>query len=238
VLSSPRASVLRAAPAAAFLLAACASAPEPRPEGGRRGDERIEAVLPIVRTAAARNRVQVELVLGVIAVESSFKIDERSSAGARGLMQLMPRTAASLAFRLGREGHGIDQIDQPEFNIEAGTAYLALLLERFGKDERLALAAYNSGPSRVEKWQRAGTPLPEHSERYIAAVLAARDHFVENGPYELPPGRGRAPGPEGRALDQKGLRDLVRKQSERYGDRPDDPIPKGSGVPDEGYLSD
>jgi hypothetical protein len=194
----------------------------------------VAAVLPLVERAGQRNQVEVHLLLGVIRVESSFRPDARSSAGARGLMQLMPQTAASLARRLGRETY---RIDDPEFNIEAGTHYLALLLRLFAGDTRLALAAYNTGPERVRRWQREGRPLPNGSERYVAAVLGARDAFATRGTSaatQSASGDIDQPQPD---LDRDGLRMLLRQQQEIYGDRPDEPLPDDSvppRPPDEG----
>jgi hypothetical protein len=131
-------------------------------------------VRPIAAAAAAEHGVPLDLVLGVIQIESSFRPQARSHAGAAGLMQLMPRTAASLARRLGLDRY---RIDDPEFNVSAGTLYLALLLEQFDDDVRLALASYNTGPARVMRWRRAGRDLAPPVARYVAAVQRARQRF-------------------------------------------------------------
>jgi hypothetical protein len=136
-------------------------------------------------------------------------------------MQLMPRTAASLATRLGRTDY---ELDDPEFNIEAGTAYLGYLLRLFEGDLALALAAYNTGPVRVRRWQREGTALPAYSRRYVAAVLAARDRFERGEAPASRPVLERHP-----ELDGDGLRALLRRQQARYGDRPDEAIPAEAG---------
>jgi hypothetical protein len=201
---------------------AAARAPAPPPA------ERVEPVLALVESAAQRHGLDVPLVLGVIQIESGFNPQTRSSAGAVGLMQLMPRTAAALAKRLGREGV---PIDDPGFNIEAGCLYLELLRERFGGDLELALAAYNTGPYRVAGWRAAGKPLSEGTRRYVDAVLAARRAFAEGGSRlaaaraaraARPPesGEGRRGAPKG--PDRAGLRALLRRQAERY---PDEPTP-------------
>jgi hypothetical protein len=210
----------------ACLVWGCATAPAPPPEGRvkRSPRQRVEAVLSLVEAAARRHDVPRELILGVIQVESSFRPRARSHAGARGLMQLMPRTAASLARRLGVE----DDYDicDPAFNVEAGTYYLAWLTTHFDGDLRLALAGYNAGPTRVRRWQRAGRPLPRQVARYAANVLAARDRFLvrrEGGgaaPEQAEPERAA---PE---LDRDGLRELIKRKELRYGDRPDEPLPE------------
>ena len=206
----------------ALALGACSSPVAQRPtiKVKMPPSDRVAAVLPLVQRSAVRHRVQPELVLGVIKVESNFRPGARSRVGARGLMQLMPRTAASLARRLDWKDYDI--VD-PAFNIEAGTTFLAYLLRVFGGDETLALAAYNTGPARVKRWQREGQELPAYSRRYAANVLAARDRFLRTG-------RGGAapplPDPQPDALDRKGLSELIRDQSKLYGERPDEALPE------------
>ena len=199
-------------------LFACSAPPAARPINIKLPpSDRVAAVLPLVQRSAARHKVPPELVLGVIRVESNFRPLARSRVGARGLMQLMPRTAASLARRLDWEDYDI--VD-PAFNIEAGTAFLAYLLRAFKGDASLALAAYNTGPARVKRWQRKGRELPAYSRRYVANVLAARDRFVQRGLNQA------AAEPEPDKLDRKGLADLIRDRSKLYGQRPDVEIPE------------
>ncbi len=94
----------------------------------------------IIQQAANEYNLEVNLIKAVIQVESSFKRYAVSDAGARGLMQLMPDTAAGLGVR--------DSFD-PRQNIMGGAAYLRRQLDEFG-DIRLALAAYNTGPNRIK----------------------------------------------------------------------------------------
>jgi len=200
---------------AALCWAACSAPPAaPRPTITLPPNDRVAAVLPMVRRSAARHKVPPELVLGVIRVESNFWPRARSRVGARGLMQLMPRTAASLARRLEWEDY---EITDPAFNIDAGTAFLAYLLRAFDGDVTLALAAYNTGPARVKRWQRKGRELPAYSRRYVANVLAARDRFLR---------RSMSSGAQASDdMDRKGLSELIRDRSKRYGERPDEPLP-------------
>jgi soluble lytic murein transglycosylase-like protein len=167
-------------------------------------------VRDLVRRAAQRHQVPEDLILGLILVESGFQPDARSPVGARGLMQLMPATARSLARRLGLDDY---EITDPGFNIEAGTYYLAYLLQRF-QSEDLALAAYNGGPTRMARLVAQGRGLPEYSRRYVAAVQGARRRF--QGAESMD--HGDAP------LDRAGLRALLRERL--YGDRPDEPLPE------------
>lgn len=98
------------------------------------------------------------MLYAVAKVESNLHEDARSSAGARGLLQLMPATAASLNL----------DIDEPESNILAGARYLRQMLDRFGSAD-LALAAYNAGPTAVAEY--GGAPSGK-VQTYIANVNA------------------------------------------------------------------
>jgi soluble lytic murein transglycosylase len=96
--------------------------------------------------------VPASVALGIIRQESSFDTDEISSAGARGLMQLMPGTAREIGQKLGLAAPAPALTANPELNIALGTAYLRSLLDRFGGSLPLAAAGYNAGPSRVQEW--------------------------------------------------------------------------------------
>jgi soluble lytic murein transglycosylase-like protein len=105
----------------------------------------------IVKAAAARYRVDADLILSVIAAESNFDPKAISKKNARGLMQLLPETATRF---------GVHDIFDPQENIDAGTHYLSDLLQRYNNDLALALAAYNAGPERVQQFGRV-PPYPE-----------------------------------------------------------------------------
>ena len=111
--------------------------------------------------------------------ESAFMPDARSSAGARGIMQLMPGTA-----RVAANVHGLgyadtDELLDPGTNIELGTAYLGQMLRRFNNNRILASAAYNAGPARVDRWLDPSLPLDvwietipfEETREYVQSVL-------------------------------------------------------------------
>ncbi len=100
------------------------------------------------------------LIMAVIEVESGYEPEAISSAGAEGLMQIMPETQKEL---------GVEKPFDPEENIEAGVRYLRRMLDRFRSVE-LALAAYNAGPSHVEKY--GGIPPFDETQRYVAKVMA------------------------------------------------------------------
>jgi hypothetical protein len=117
-----------------------------------------------VEAAAKRYSVDADLIASVIAVESNFDPKAISRKNARGLMQLLPETAARL---------GVKNIFDPQENIDAGTRYLRDLLQRYKNDLVLALAAYNAGPDRVEQYGR----VPPYSETisYVRRVKRAYD---------------------------------------------------------------
>jgi soluble lytic murein transglycosylase-like protein len=138
---------------------------------------RILAVQTIVETAAATRNVEPALINGLIYVESKFE-PKAKGGDAQGLMQLMPKTAASLAKQLERKRESYD----PDFNIHAGTLLIAKLLERFDGDVSLALAAYNRGSGVVAGWIRDGEPMPERTRNYVDRVLRARKWFLESPP--------------------------------------------------------
>jgi soluble lytic murein transglycosylase len=157
---------------------------------------RIQAVLPLVISAAQSKGLAPELVLGMIEVESVFRYNAESPVGARGLMQLMPATAEMLAQKMGLTRYAIED---PAFNITAGTTYLADLLLQFNGDFRIALAAYNAGPTRVGGWLRAGQGLPQSVEHYVEAVFRARDRFFDEGiipPDTIQPSAPKSPSAE------------------------------------------
>ena len=113
-----------------------------------------------IREAAGRYGVPEALVRAVIRVESGFNSRAVSRKGARGLMQLMPGTASMLGVR--------DSFD-PRQNIEGGVRHLRGLIERFGNDFKLALAAYNAGEQAVMN-HRGIPPYPETRD-YVTRVL-------------------------------------------------------------------
>jgi soluble lytic murein transglycosylase-like protein len=127
-----------------------------------------------INRAASRNRIEPGLVLAVIRTESTFQPDAVSQMGARGLMQLLPGTAESLAPRLGLEWEGDQMLHDPEVNIELGTLYLRMLLDRFDGDLDLALEAYYRGPTRLARLSVGGGPMPSS---YARRVLSRREEL-------------------------------------------------------------
>ena len=119
------------------------------------------------------------LVAGLIRQESAFAPAVVSSAGAVGLMQVLPATGNELARRVGPRGFRADFLETPELNVHLGTTYLARLMERYEGDVPLALSAYNAGPTRANRWRRfpeAADPL-RFTERIPFAETRA---YVKN----------------------------------------------------------
>jgi len=114
-----------------------------------------------IHKAARRYNLPAPLLRGVIRAESNFEVKAVSRAGAQGLMQLMPGTAREL---------GVDNPFDIEQNIDGGARYLRKMLDSFGGDIKVALAAYNAGPGAVEKY---GGKIPPYQEtqQYINRVL-------------------------------------------------------------------
>ena len=113
-----------------------------------------------VQKAAAKYNLPPELINAVIRAESNFQARAVSSAGAQGLMQLMPATAKEL---------GVENSFDIEQNIDGGAKYLRKMLDRFGGNVRKALAAYNAGPGTVIKYN-GRVPYPE-TRQYVKRVL-------------------------------------------------------------------
>ncbi len=111
--------------------------------------------LPFENTSStAKQRREAPLVLALIRQESAFDPRAVSRAGARGMMQLMPATAKRLARTVGQPYSRNRLLSDPRYNVQLGTAYLNSMLKRFDNTPALALAAYNAGPGRVDRWIR------------------------------------------------------------------------------------
>jgi murein DD-endopeptidase MepM/ murein hydrolase activator NlpD/beta-lactamase regulating signal transducer with metallopeptidase domain len=126
--------------------------------------------------AAARHRVDADTLAIVALVESSGDPAAESSAGAVGLMQVMPRTGAQIAAERGLADFGAERLRDPEYNVDFGAWYFAQQLAVFRGDQgerravELASAAYNAGPNAVRAYLAGSRPLPEETEQYKALV--------------------------------------------------------------------
>jgi len=110
----------------------------------------VELAYPVLRFP--RGKAELALLHAVTRQESEFDPFAVSSAGARGLMQLMPATAKEVSRGLGRS-YGLEKLtEDPQYNLELGSTYLSSMIGAFGGSYVLAVAAYNAGPARVQKW--------------------------------------------------------------------------------------
>ena len=121
----------------------------------------------LIREAAAYYSLPAALVKAVVAVESSFEPSAVSHAGAQGLMQLIPPTAAEMNVR--------DPFD-PRDNIFGGTRYLRVLANQFNGNLRFTIAAYNAGPNAVLR--RGDVPPFSETRRYVERVLILYHHYL------------------------------------------------------------
>lgn len=131
----------------------------------------------LIQSASTKYGIPVDLIKAVIDTESSFNPNVVSSAGAKGLMQLMDGTARGL---------GVSNPFDPAQSIDGGVRYLSYQLKRFDGQEKMALAAYNAGPSRVSKLGVSNDDelmaqlerLPKETQSYISKIERARDKYA------------------------------------------------------------
>jgi soluble lytic murein transglycosylase len=150
-----------------------------------------------VPDAAREADVPEALLYAVMRQESSFKPDVASSAGARGLMQLLPQTAEKVAGELG-EPFDPTSLSQPATSLRFSAQYLSKLLKAFGANVPLAAAAYNAGPAALRRWLEGGKTLPldvfvaripyEETLEYVERVVGnfARYRYLESGASGVP----------------------------------------------------
>jgi len=148
----------------------------------------------IIRQQASEKHLDPALVAAVIYTESRFR-DQTSNAGAKGLMQLTPDTAKFVEHLSGGSTFQLSDLSTPQVNISYGTYYLRYLLDRYGGNEVLALAAYNGGEGNVDRWVDAARqqgkaltidaiPFGE-TRAYVRAVQSAKSQYRSNYRSEL-----------------------------------------------------
>jgi soluble lytic murein transglycosylase len=134
-----------------------------------------------IREVSAAHNLEPTLVAAVVYTESRFRPEVRSHRGAYGLMQLLPQTATFIRERSGIEGDYRD----PRVNLRMGAWYLSYLEDRYLGDERLVLAAYNSGEGQVNAWISekgfdVGEDIPfQETREYVENVLEARQIYED-----------------------------------------------------------
>ncbi|CAA9536369.1 MAG: GH23 [uncultured Solirubrobacteraceae bacterium] len=137
----------------------------------------------IIRQQSADKGVDASLIAAVIYAESRFDANAESSAGALGLMQITPDTAREIARKSGGVAFEQGDLATPQINISYGSYYLKWLLENYGGNETLAVAAYNAGTGNVDKWiardpgmKPSEIPFPE-TRAYVDRVFKARQSY-------------------------------------------------------------
>ena len=155
--------------------AALASAAGPVPPAGTAGASTGSlADVPygdLIEAAARRHGLDPALLAGLVRQESNFDPNAGSPAGAQGLTQLMPATAASL---------GVTNVHDPAQALEGGAKYLAQQLKTFGGDVTLALAAYNAGPGAVQR--HGGVPPYAETRAYVQKVQGFAEQYRAAAP--------------------------------------------------------
>jgi len=140
----------------------------------------------VIRTQAAQKRLDPALIAAVIYAETKFN-PRASSAGAEGLMQILPETAYFIAHRSGGSRFTASDLATPSINVAYGSYYLRYLLDHYDGQEMLAVAAYNGGLANVDHWVAearakggrltvAGIPFPE-TRAYVERVLNAQRDY-------------------------------------------------------------
>lgn len=135
---------------------------------------------PVMQNAN-KHQIDPAWVYGIMRRESAFSVDIQSSAGALGLMQIMPKTAEYIGKKTGNPKYTYSHLTQANNNIELGSAYLSSLYKKYNGNRVLATAAYNAGPSRVDSWIPNNQNLPadqwvdsipfSETRAYVKAVL-------------------------------------------------------------------
>ena len=137
----------------------------------------------VIRQQAADKDLDPALIAAVIYAESRFR-NQESHAGALGLMQITPQTAAVIAHLSGGTEFETGDLSDAEINIRYGSYYLRYLLDRYHGNEVAALAAYNAGTGNVDRWGGAelgldGIRFPE-TQAYVDQVLEKRQDYRDN----------------------------------------------------------
>ena len=143
----------------------------------------------IIRQQANEKGVDAALIAAVIDTESKFSATARSSAGARGLMQITPEAAQDIARHSGATTFRTSDLSNPEINIKYGTFLLAERIDFYGGDVVAALASYNAGPGPVEEWGGSDMTIDDISypetRAYVELVLERQKEYREKYASEL-----------------------------------------------------
>ena len=142
----------------------------------------------VIRQQAEEKGVDAALIAAVIYTESKFR-DQTSSAGARGLMQITPAAADTIAKNSEATTFELEDLGDPEINIRYGTFLLQELLDRYEGDEAAALAAYNAGPGNADEWGGADLSIEDiefpETRAYVEEVLEKKHEYRREYAMEL-----------------------------------------------------
>ncbi len=141
----------------------------------------------LIQTHAKKHDLDPFLIAALMAQESTFDADIKSSANAWGLMQILPSTGARVARQIGLQPFSAASLTTPEINVRLGTQYFADLVRRFNGNTAAALASYNAGENRVDRWlaERPGLdrdefidniPFPE-TQGYVRKILGTAEDY-------------------------------------------------------------
>lgn len=130
-----------------------------------------------IKKYSAERGLRPNFVAALINTESGFGPNSTSGVGASGLMQIMPATGASIAEELGETGYSPSKLFDPDTNIRYGTWYVKGLLDKYDGNTDLALAAYNAGVSRADKFKDTQAPLPYETVFFVQKVKNYEDMY-------------------------------------------------------------
>jgi len=138
-----------------------------------------EALYPLdyqssIKEYSVKRNLRPNFVAAIIYSESRFHKDSVSGAGAIGLMQLMPGTAASIASEMGEP---MGNLHDPDTNIKYGTWYLRTLMDKYDNNTDLVCAAYNAGSGRADSYKDYDTALPYETVFFIQKVKGAEENY-------------------------------------------------------------
>ncbi len=149
----------------------------------------------IIRQQARDKNLDPALIAAVIYAESKFRDDQTSPAGAEGLMQITPATARDIARRSGGVSFRLEDLSNPQVNISYGSYQLRYLIDHYGGNDVLAIAAYNAGEGNVDRWlarsrvrdrafKVSEIPFAE-TRSYVGRVTSARGRYRKEYRREL-----------------------------------------------------
>ncbi|MEI6039808.1 MAG: lytic transglycosylase domain-containing protein [Candidatus Berkelbacteria bacterium] len=130
-----------------------------------------------IKKYALEDNVDPNLVCAFIYTESHFNKDSTSGVGARGLMQIMPATAAGIAQEIGDNNYSSSKLFDPDTNIRYGTWYIKGLYEQYNGDVSMVAAGYNAGRARADDWRDRGRGLPTETVYFVQKIKNTKEMY-------------------------------------------------------------